>query len=166
MEKLIHLERLKSSGCYNLISYYIDKSDFSEAYRVANEKGGNQLPRELTVYLYKESGVFHTDPLYYMNYVPANYLYEGFDSELVVNIPSSVEEIQDFAFMYASIKRITIPKSVKRIGTSALRLNSGEVVYEGTKQEFINQFLGKSLCFKGTNGQTVTCLDGSIEIKK
>ena len=166
MGKLIHLEWLKSSGCYNLISYYVDKNDFSEAYRVANEKGGNQLPRELTLYLYKESGVFYTDPLYYMDYIPSNYLYEAFDGELVVNIPSSVEEIQDFAFMYASIKRIIIPKSVKRIGTSALRLNSGEIVYEGTKQEFINQFLGKSLCFKGTNGQIITCLDGIIEIKK
>ena len=148
MENSLHLEQLKSSGCYNLISSYVDKNDFSEAYSVANEKGGNQLPRELTLYLYKESGVFYIEPLNYMDYVPSNYLYEAFDGELVVNIPSSVEEIQDFAFMYASIKRIIIPKSIKRIGTSALRLNSGEIVYEGTKQEFINQFLGKSLCLK------------------
>ena len=160
-----HLDYIKQSGHYDLISYYIDKSDFSEAYRVANEKGGNQLPRELTLYLYKESGVFYTEPLYYMDYVPANYLYEALDGELVVNIPLSVEEIQDFAFMYASIKRIIVPKSVKRIGTSALRLNSGEIVYEGTKQDFIERFLGKSLCFKGTNGQFVTCSDGIIEIK-
>ena len=166
MGKLIHLERLKSSSCYNLISYYVDKNDFSEAYRVANEKGGNQLPRELTLYLYKESGVFYTDPLYYMDYVPSNYLYEALDGELVVNIPSSVEEIQDFAFMYASIKQLIIPKGVKRIGESALRLNSGEIVYEGTKQDFIERFLGKSLCFKGTAGQIVICLDGDIVIKK
>lgn len=166
MEKKTHLEYLKSYSCYNLISYYVDKEDFSEAYRVANEQGGNQLPRELTLYFYKESGVFYTDPLVHLDYVPKNYLYEAIDNELTVSVNPRNEEIQDFAFMYASIKRIVIPKTVKKIGVSALRLNSGEIVYEGTKQEFIDKFLGKSLCFAGTYGQIVKCSDGDIEIKR
>ena len=70
-----HLDNIKRFDCYKTIFYYIDKNDFSNAYRVANEQGGNQLPRELTMYLYRERGVFHTDPLPYLDYVPKYFLF-------------------------------------------------------------------------------------------
>lgn len=160
-----HLDNIKRFDCYKTIFYYIDKNDFSNAYRVANEQGGNQLPRELTMYLYRERGVFHTDPLPYLDYVPKYFLYEACDAELSVCVNPCNEDIHDFAFAYASIKRLFIPKNVKGIGISALSLNSGEIIYEGTKQDFIDRFLGKSLCFYGTTGQVITCSDGNIEIK-
>ena len=56
---------------------------------------------------------------------------------------------------------------VKYIGDGALSLNEGEIVYEGTKQEFISKFLGKSKCFlRSHNQQTITCFDGEIVIEK
>ena len=164
-----HYERLSVLCDFNLISYYLKKSDFEHAYEIANKTGGNQAPRELTLYLLKEYDVFKVDPLSPgagLNYVPRNFLYEAVDKDLCIFIPETIKEIQDFAFRYASIQKLIISTSVERIGESALCLNDGEIEYMGTKETFISKFLGKSNCFLKTKGQHIRCADGDLVIKK
>jgi hypothetical protein len=160
-----HYEKLSSCKDFAGISFYLDREEFEKAYEVAN-KNGIWWPCELTLYLIKEHGeVFHYDPLYYLNRVPQNYLYEAYEPDLVVLIPYSCTEIADNAFRYASIKRLIIPKSIEKIGESALCLNKGTIEYEGTKEEFIRKFLGKSNCFLKTTGKTLICSDGEILVE-
>ena len=78
----------------------------------------------------------------------------------------TIKEIKKGAFSYCRIKALIISKNIEVIGESALCLGSGEIRYEGTKQEFIDKFLGKSNCFLRTRGQRLICADGEIEIKK
>ena len=159
-----YFDSLKDCKDAGRIFMLIEKREYEEAYRVANEVGGNQLPRELTLYLLKEYGVFPVEPLTKMEYVPENYLYEGYAEDVVCVLHSGIREIRAHAFRYAKIKRLVISASVEHIGKSALCLNGGEIVYEGSKQEFISKFFGKSMCFYQTRGQKVICEDGEIEI--
>ena len=157
----------KLSVCKDLagISFYLEQGKFENAYALAN-KSGIWCPCELTLYLIKEHGeVFHYDPLYYLARVPQNYLYEAYEPDLVVLIPDTCTEIADNAFRYASIKKLIIPKSIEKIGESALCLNKGTIEYEGTKEEFVSKFLGKSNCFLKTIGQTLICSNGEIVIE-
>ena len=56
---------------------------------------------------------------------------------------------------------------VKYIGDGALSLNAGEIVYEGTKEEFIAKFLGKTKCFERSNRQQIiSCTNGELVIDK
>ena len=119
------------------------------------------MPRDLKLYIINE---LQDDPLYYMSYVPENYLYECDDTHLAVSVYK--KEIKDYAFCYCSIDALYISKDVEKIGDRALCLNKGQIVYQGTKQEFIDKFLGKSSCFSGTNGQAIQCADGGIVIPK
>ena len=147
------------------VLHYMADEDLEEAYRLARGDSNSQMPRDLTLYIiYESSGcVLHDDPLDYMEYVPEYFLYECDDKNLYFYI--SQKEIKSHAFCYCSIKGLCISKNVEKIGESALRLNSGEIRYEGTKQEFIDKFFGKSCCFLGTNGQILKCSDGDLEIK-
>lgn len=151
----------------SLIEYYVDNNQIEEAYKVANEYG-NQMARELTLYLLKEHGeVFHTNPLSHLEYVPENYLYEAVDESLCVYIHNGIEEIKDWAFAFCEIKKLLISNKVKRIGDGALSLNAGEIIYEGTKEEFIANFLGKTKCFERTNRQQkIICSNGELVINK
>ena len=151
---------------FEKIAYYVERENLIEAYRIAGEKGNNQLPHLLTLYLIHEHDpIFRYDPLGYMNFVPENYLYEVCEDDLVVYVAPHIEEIKDNAFRYCKIKKLIISKGVKIIGDSALCMNGGEIYYEGTKQEFLNLILGKSKCFVGTRTQTVICSDGEITIE-
>lgn len=144
----------------------VDNKEIEKAYNLANETG-NQMARGLTMYLLKEYGVFKYDPLFDLEYVPQNYLYEANDETLCIYINQNIKEIKDKAFAYCKIKHLRISKTVEKIGDSALCLNDGEIIYEGTKEEFISRFLGKSKCFVGTHkNQLIRCLDGIIEILK
>lgn len=151
----------------SLIEYYVDNNQIEEAYKVANEYG-NQMARELTLYLLKEHGeVFYTNPLSHLEYVPENYLYEGVATDLCVYVHSGIEEIKDWAFAFCEIKKLLISNKVKRIGDGALSLNAGEIVYEGTTDEFIAKFMGKTKCFERSNRQQIiTCSDGELIIDK
>lgn len=159
-------EKLSKYALYNKCKVYIEKEDFGKAYEIANESG-TQMPRDLTLYLLKEHGEgFPYNPLSNLDFVPKNYLYEAVDRGLVVDLYPNIKEIKDNAFRYCSIKLLTIPSSVEKIGDSALCLNEGEIVYEGTREEFVSKFLGKSKCFYKTIGQRLICNDGVIEINK
>lgn len=159
-------ERLSSYALFTKCKVYIEEGDFETAYEIANESG-TQMPRDLTLYLLKEYGeVFHCDPLHHLDFVPKNYLYEAVDKDLTICLYPRIKEIKENAFRYCSIKKLIIPSSIEKIGDSALCLRDGEIVYEGTKEEFISKFLGKSKCFYKTVGQRLTCNDGVIEIKK
>lgn len=151
----------------SLIEYYVDNNQIEEAYKVAN-KYGNQMARELTLYLLKEhSSVFQVKPLNDLDYVPENYLYEAVAEDLFVYIPETTKEIRDWAFAFCKIKKLLISNKVKRIGDGALSLNAGEIVYEGTKEEFIANFLGKTKCFERTNRQQkIICSNGELVINK
>ena len=149
----------------SLIEYYVDNNQIEEAYKVANEYG-YQMARELTLYLLKEHGeVFHINPLSQLEYVPENYLYEAVDEDLCIYVHDGIEEIKDWAFAFCEIKKLLISNKVKRIGDGALSLNAGEIVYEGTKEEFIAKFLGKTKCFERSNRQQIiTCTNGELVI--
>ena len=162
-----HYEYLSICENFTLLSRYVDTNQIEEAYKIAN-KYGNQLARELTLYFLKEHNeVFHTNPLESLHYVPENYLYEAIDENLCVYVHDGIEEIWDWAFAFCKIKKVIISNKVKYIGDGALSLNAGEIVYKGSKQEFINKFLGKSKCFMRSNRkQTICCTDGVLEIDK
>ena len=152
---------------FDLMLTLIETEQIEEAYKLANKIGGNQLPRDLTMYLLKvKSYPFKTNIFKNINYVPENFLYEGYDENLIFYIDDNITEIKNNAFRYCTLKKLIIPNSVKLIGDSALCLNAGEIHYNGTKQEFIDTFLGKTKCFYKTLGQTIFCTDGNIEIKK
>lgn len=148
----------------NEIMDYVNNNAFDKAYDAANRNGNNQTVRALTLYLMHEHSCFSCNPLDFINYVPENYLYEGVDKNLSIYVRDGIEEIRDNAFAYCSIKTLIISKSVKFIGKNALCLNDGEIHYEGTKQEFISKFLGKSMCFLRSKAQRVICSDGDILI--
>lgn len=151
---------------FSLIEYYVDKNEIGKAYEVANEYG-NQMARELTLYCFKEYGVFHLNPLNHLSYVPENYLYEGLAEDLCIYVHDGIEEIRDWAFASCRMRKLIISKNVKVIGDGALSLNSGEIEYEGTKDEFIGKFLGKSKCFlRSHREQVIHCKDGELVIEK
>ena len=156
----MYLEKLKELDNFELCSYYIEQKNFEEAYKIA---GGP----ELTMYLLKETGSFHTNPLKHLEYVPEYYLYEIKDEELFVYVGEKNKEIRDNAFAYCSIKKLLISKNVESIGENALSLNEGDIEFEGTKEEFISKFLGKSLYFSRTHrNQQIKCAIGIIDISK
>lgn len=150
-----------------LISYYVNNDRIEDAYNVLNEKE-SQMASKLTLYLiHKKDAPFTFNPLSHLEYVPKYYLYEAVDENLFVYVHEGIEEIKDWAFAFCRIKKLLISNKVKYIGDGALSLNEGEIVYEGTKQEFISKFLGKSKCFlRSHNQQTITCFDGEIVIEK
>ena len=90
----------------SLIEYYVDNNQIEEAYKVANEYG-NQMARELTLYLLKEHrSVFHVEPLNHLEYVPENYLYEAEEEDLCVDVHRGIKEIRDWAFAFCKIKKL------------------------------------------------------------
>ena len=162
----MHYENLSTREDFSLLSYYVDSGKIEEAYEIVNEKG-NQMARELTLYYFKEYGVFHLDPLAHLNYVPENYLYEAVAEDLCIYVHDGIEEIRDWAFAFCKIKKLIISNKVEYIGDGALSLNAGEIVYEGTKQEFISKFFGKTKCFERSHKQQIiTCSDGTLVIDK
>lgn len=161
MENGSYYEQLSKYSHFEECLCYVKYDDLAEAYKLAGKYGGNQMPRDLTLYIIYE---LQEDPLYYMSYVPENYLYECDDAHLAVSVYK--KEIKDNAFCYCSIGLLYISKDVEKIGDHALRLNKGQIVYQGTKQEFIDKFLGKSCCCSGTSGQVIQCADGDIIISK
>ena len=162
-----HYEYISRDKRFSLIEYYVDKGEIEEAYKVANEYD-NQMAREITLYLLKEHlEVFHVEPLNHLKYVPENYLYEAFDETLCVYVDDEINEIKDGAFAFCKIKKLIISNKVERIGDGALSLNAGEIEYQGTKEEFIAKFLGKTKCFQGTHRQQkIICTNGELEINK
>ena len=151
---------------FDEVLYFVEHDDISRAYEVAYEIGKTQMPRELTMYLMKEHcSPLKYDPLLHMESVPACYLFEGVDKELVVYVNDNIKEIKENAFAYCSIKKLIISKSVESLGDNSLCLNDGEICYEGTKQEFISKFLGKTKCFfRSHKQQSVNCSDGVLII--
>ena len=150
-----------------LILYYVNNDRIEEAYNLINEQE-SQKASKLTAYLIHEyHAPFKFEPLSRLEYVPKYYLYEAVDENLFVYVHEGIEEIKDWAFAFCRIKKLLISNKVKYIGDGALSLNEGEIVYEGTKQEFISKFLGKSKCFlRSHKQQTITCSDGEIVIEK
>ena len=162
-----HYEYISRDKRFSLIEYYVDSNHIEEAYKVANENG-NQMARELTLYLLKEhSEVFAFDPLKYLTYVPENFLYECVDEDLCVYVHDGIKEIRDGAFAFCKIKKIIISNKVKRIGDGALSLNAGEIEYQGSAQEFVNTCLGRSKCFEGSHNHSIEicCNNGPIVVE-
>lgn len=162
-----HYEYISRDKRFSLIEYYVDSNQIEKAYEVANEYG-NQMARELTLYLLKENGeVFHTNPLSHLENVPENFLYECVDEDLCVYVHDEIKEIKDGAFAFCKIKKLIISNKVERVGDGALSLNAGEIEYQGTKEEFIAKFLGKTKCFQGTHRQQkIICTNGELVINK
>lgn len=152
---------------FELILYYVNNNMLKEAYNLINEQE-SQTASKLTSYLIHEyHAPFKSDPLSYLEYVPKYYLYETVDESLSVRVHEGIEEIRDWAFAFCRIKKLFISNKVKHIGDGALSLNEGEIVYEGTKHEFIGKFLGKSKCFlRSHKSQIIICTDGEIVIEK
>ena len=108
---------------------------------------------------------FRFDPLKCMKHVPKYYLYEAVDTDLCVYVNPSIERIEDWAFAFCRINKLIISNKVTYIGDGALSLNEGEIVYEGTRQEFVSKFFGKSKCFlRSHNSHTIICTDGEIVV--
>lgn len=162
-----HYEYISRDKRFSLIEYYVDSNQIEKAYEVANEYG-NQMARELTLYLLKEHlEVFHVEPLTFLDYVPQNYLYEAVAEDLCVYVHDGIKEIKDRAFAFCKINKLIISNKVEYIGDGALSLNAGEIEYEGTKEEFVAKFMGKTKCFERSNRkQTIICSNGELVIDK
>ena len=71
------------------------------------------------------------------------------------------------SLIFCKIKKLIISNKVSYIGDGALSLNAGEIIYQGTKDEFIRKFLGKSKCFMRSNySHVIICADGELRIEK
>jgi len=164
--EFIKLKDILNEKDFNMLCYFIEEDEISDAYKIVN-KFAPSFTSVLTMYLIKEHfSPFKFNPLHNMEYVPELFLYEAFAEDEVVCVNDSISEIKDNAFAFCKLKRLIISKSVQYIGDNALCINAGEIYYEGTKQDFIDKFLGKSKCFARTRGQVINCTDGEIEIKK
>ena len=162
-----HYEYISRDERFSLIEHYVDSNQIEEAYKVANEYG-NQLARELTLYLIKEhSEVFAYDPLEHLTYVPENFLFECDDEDLCIYVHDGIKEIRDYAFAYCNVKKVVISNKVKRIGDGALAIDKGEIVYQDKAQEFVNICLGRSKCFEGSRNDcaVVECTNGPIVVE-
>ena len=156
----------KCDGFVEVLSN-VERDDLSQAYEIAHSINQTQMSRELTMYLIKEHGnPFKYNPLTRLEYVPSYYLYEADDKELEVYVNDGIKEIKEYAFAYCSIKKVVIPKSVELLGDNSLCLNDGEIFYEGTKEEFIAKFLGKTKCFyRSHREEIVNCVDGALIVR-
>ena len=157
---------LLSSKCDNFedLKSNIENDNFEEAYNLVK----SSYTMVLTMYLIKEHKiVFRFEPLHHLDYVPKRYLYEADASDVIVYVHDGIEEIKDKAFGHCKINKIIISENVKRIGECALCINEGEIEYKGTRQDFINKFLGQSMCFKGLyHNLQIKCTDGMINVEK
>ena len=102
-----------------------------------------------------------------LTYIPwgAFFLSAGAVSNLTeVILPDTVTAILDGAFVYTGIKKITIPASVKHIGSDAfLRCTSLEtIIFEGTKAQWKAISLAQDWNV-GVLAKKVICSDGDIE---
>ena len=166
-----HYNFIREDEEFSLIESCVDNGAIEKAYEIAGKKS-DQMPRELTLYYLKEHEEgFHFNPLNHLNYVPESYLFEAVDEDLCVYVHDGIEEIKDWAFAFCRIKKLIISNKVKYIGDGALLLNGGEIEYEGTKQEFISNFMGATKCFMRTFSgktkgrfypRTINCKDGAL----
>lgn len=55
-----------------------------------------------------------------------------------LKLPNTITEIEDMAFMSASIKKLTIPESIRHIGCEVFNcMKCNELIYEGTFEQWI-----------------------------
>lgn len=104
-----------------------------------------------------------------LTYIPygAFFLSAGAVSNLTeVILPDTVTAILEGAFVYTGIKKITIPASVKNIGSAAfLRCTSLEtIIFEGTKAQWKAISLAQDWSV-GALAKKVICSDGDIEFE-
>ena len=161
--------QILSNKCKNfdLCQSYIEKDDFESAYDVIARDIESYVSTLTMCLLNEYDGVFRVDILNHLDSVPYKFLYEAHDKELVVCLGENITEIKEKAFAYCEIKKLIIPNTIKKIGDMALSVNDCEIEYKGTKQDFINKFLGKNKCFSGIHhNQQIICTDDIITILK
>ena len=103
-----------------------------------------------------------------LTYIPYGAFFLSADAGLSnlteVILPDTVTAILEGAFVYTGIKKITIPASVKNIGSAAfLRCTSLEtIIFEGTKAQWKAISLAQDWNV-GALAKKVICSDGDIE---
>lgn len=164
----------------------IDSDQFDWLFAAAPSAG---VEKHELMLLFMEAGI---EPLRFMEAIPNKSFYQ-YPHELT--IPSNIESIQMCAFEEAkftelvipenvnhigsvvfkncsNLRRLTLPKSLKKIQAWILLhcYDFEEIIYEGTKEEFLAIPEIRINCFVSTTSMDsykfkITCTDGTLELK-
>ncbi len=176
------------NGCFSLLSVTIPKSvtsigDYAfnsclKLVEVINnsdldiEKGslenGGAGKYALNVKKGGTTDIVNKDGYLFYTYDNVNYLMGYVGSNTDLTLPSDYNgqgyEIYDYALIYNStIKSVTIPKGVDRIGDGSVMYCSSltEITYEGTKEEW-KSISNETFGYYGAGKFTVHCADGDL----
>jgi len=104
-----------------------------------------------------------------MQSVPA-YIVSGCDHLNTVELPDSIELIQTDAFANYLGQKIIIHSGVKVIETRAFSSNHAQLIYKGTKQQWLNIVVNKNVYYndfgdpKQPKEYEVECIDGKLSV--
>jgi len=104
-----------------------------------------------------------------MKSVPS-YLVSGCDNLKTVELPNDVELIQTDAFSNFLGDKIIINKDVKEIKERAFSSYHAQIIYKGTKQEWLDIVGSRNVCYydygkpKQPQKYTVECIDGQLSV--
>ncbi|MGM9544672.1 MAG: leucine-rich repeat protein [Romboutsia timonensis] len=98
----------------------IEEANFEELYKQFNNITDYVSDTHYLTDILIGAGI---DPLKYMDAVPIAYLYKTDLDLKEINIPDNIKYIYKQAFEHAKLRKITIPKTIIKIGASAFSDN-------------------------------------------
>lgn len=94
----------------------VEESNFEELYEQFDNITEYTYETHYITDIFIEAGI---DPLKYMDTVPIGYLYRTDLDLKEINIPDNIKYIYKQAFEEAGLRKVTIPKTVVKIATTA-----------------------------------------------
>ena len=92
----------------------------------------------------------------------SSYAFRDCENLESVTLSDGIETVSDEAFLYTSVKTLTLPSSIRRLGVRAFSFEKLEkIVYEGTKAEF-ETIVNDAFESAYSDKITVECTDGTI----
>lgn len=112
----------------------IKEDNFEELYRKFDDITTYTSDTHYLTDILIEAGI---DPLEYMSAVPVGYLYRTDLDLKEINVPDTIKYIYKQAFKDAKLRKVTIPKTIIRIGGSAFIDNPllTEINVKGTQAD-------------------------------
>lgn len=148
VEEMIMSEDLE--GVYSLFQTLVLSNKFSSSIS----------RKDLTTAFWK----MNIEPLNYLEHVPADYM-AGYEYDYNVKIPDGYTQIATNAFGASGISECTIPRSMKRIDSSAFSYcyDLSNIYYLGTTEEWSRIGIAED-AFEEVKNCAIHCVDGVIKI--